>query len=246
MGGTDNFHTLTQRNDIWKFEKNDNTWIWVSGDSIVNLPGHFGELGTQSITNVPGNKSIGAYWTGKDYNFWLFGGATFRPTTSLLYGTTDLWKLSPSSNSEIKICNHGDTILTADILGTSYQWQISIDNVTFTNLIDNEIYSGTTTNSIHFAGIPSSNYGYKYRCVVDGNNDKTFILVFESKWTGSVSNEWENPMNWSCSSLPDQYTDVFIYSGQAIINSNVNIRSLSIKSGAALTINGTYNLIISH
>lgn len=246
MAGTDNFHLLTQKNDLWKFEKNNNTWIWIGGDSITNPLGHFGELGIQSITNLPGNKSNGVSWTDSNNNFWLFGGATYRPVTSLLYGTTDLWKLSSASYNSIKICNLADTILKTDIVGTNYQWQLSIDGISFTNLIDNAIYSGTTSNSIHITGIPSSTYGYKLRCVVDGINDKVFMLVFESKWTGLVSNQWENSLNWSCNSLPDQYTDVYIYSGQPNINSNVNIRSLTVKFGATPIIKSTYNLVITH
>lgn len=63
-------------------------------------------------------------------------------------------------------------------------------------------------------------------------------------WTGAVNNNWENPANWSCNNLPGNTSNVIIYSGTVIINSNVTINKLTILPGANLTVSPGYNLTV--
>ena len=76
----------------------------------------------------------------------------------------------------------------------------------------------------------------------DGATNKPgYIAVYTSNcrqnyWTGTLSNAWENPANWSCGKIPDANTDVFINSGTVLTNSNIIIRTLSLNAGANFTV----------
>ena len=73
------------------------------------------------------------------------------------------------------------------------------------------------------------------------------IIIADSTqfvWTGRVSTGWENPDNWSCNNLPGSTSNVVIYSGIVIINSNVTINKLTIMPGASVTVSPGYNLTI--
>jgi hypothetical protein len=147
----------------------------------------------------------------------------------------------------LKLCPGGSTSITTDIIGTTYQWQLALsDTSTFTNITDNAQLSGSNTATLSLNNIPSSWYGYKFRCVINGNNDRSYLLKFENVWTGAMSNAWENAANWSCGSVPDANTDVVINNGNVIIGSNVVIRTLRVMAGATVTVNSGYTLTITH
>lgn len=119
--------------------------------------------------------------------------------------------------------------------GTSYQWQQDAGSG-FVNLSNNANYSGTSTSTLQLINIPSSRNGYKYRCVFDGNFSNISVLKFINEWAGTVNNNWENPANWSCGTVPDNFTDVIINGGTVNINSNVVIRTLTVNAPGLVTI----------
>ena len=144
------------------------------------------------------------------------------------------------------LCPNGSTTLISSIsTGSSFQWQENTGSG-FVNISDNSNLSGTNTVNLQLNNIPSSWYGYQYRCVVDGNNSDVFALQFSNSWTGAVSNAWENPGNWSCGTIPDSNTDVVLINGNVFINSNVIIRTLTINPTVILTVTPGYNLTITH
>jgi cyanophycinase-like exopeptidase len=138
-------------------------------------------------------------------------------------------------------------VLISDITGNTYQWQL--DNGTgFYNINNNVNYTGATTNTLSLSNIPSSWYGYTYRCVVNGlNNSSTASLRFTNTWTGTINTDWGNAGNWQCNAIPDIYTDVQIGNGATvIISSNAVCRSLQLAATANLTAKNGYSLIIAH
>ncbi len=73
------------RNDLWKFDGAE--WTWISG---VNTGGHYGIHGTIGETgaaNHPGARSGCISWVDSNDSFWLFGGVGL----SFSY-LNDLWK----------------------------------------------------------------------------------------------------------------------------------------------------------
>ena len=70
-------------------------------------------------------------------------------------------------------------------------------------------------------------------------------LSFENYWQGSVSSAWENPLNWSCQSIPDSNSIVFI-DGAAInspvISSIAWCKKIAIGNAAAIKVNPGFRL----
>ena len=66
-------------------------------------------------------------------------------------------------------------------------------------------------------------------------------------WTGAVSSEWENPLNWSLNLIPDGQTTVIINSNVPylpIINSNAICNKLDVKPGASVNVNQGFRLTV--
>lgn len=78
------------------------------------------------------------------------------------------------------------------------------------------------------------------RCMIEK------IINMPNQWTGSVSNVWSVPGNWSHGTVPGINTDVQIFSNNVIINSSVSIRSLRLGPGVQLNITSGNVLTILH
>jgi large repetitive protein len=139
----------------------------------------------------------------------------------------------------------GSTTLSSLLSGGNYQWQVNTGSG-FTNITDNANYTGSNTASLQLSSIPSSWYGYTYRCVVDGVNSDAHAIKFANTWTGAANTSWTNPANWSCGAIPDLNTDVIINSGTVVLSSNQTIRSLTLKAGVSVTITGSNVLTVTH
>ncbi len=66
-------------------------------------------------------------------------------------------------------------------------------------------------------------------------------------WVGNVSSEWENPANWSCLDVPNANSEVFVNPGTphaAIVNSDVVIKTITIRTGASVTVTAGFKLDI--
>ena len=143
------------------------------------------------------------------------------------------------------LCKANDsTLLQSDITGTTYQWQVDT-GTGFVNITDNINYVGSSTRNLKLKNLPTSWYGYIYKCVVDVRNSTPFKLVFTKTWLGNVSTAWENPLNWNCGTLPDEYTDVIIPANKTVVvNSNVAIRSLKASYRANIKVNDGFTITV--
>jgi len=148
----------------------------------------------------------------------------------------------------VQACPAGSTIITTkNLSGNIYQWQINTGGG-FSNLMDGADYSGSDIPSMQIINIPSSWYGYQYRCVVDGKAVDTFKLQIVTYWTGNIDPEWEIPGNWSCGVLPDANTDVIIQEGGFVIVSSATdvCRSMDADVNSSVRINTGGKLAIKH
>lgn len=146
-----------------------------------------------------------------------------------------------------RLCANGGITLTAALgNAASYQWQVSTDNgTTFTNINDNSNYSGTTTTTLQLSNISSSWTGNQYRCFSSNFETDLYTIRFYNTWTGAVNNQWENPANWSCGTVPDLFTDVVIQAGSTVVlNSNASIATLNLNPGASFTVNAPFTLTL--
>jgi len=143
------------------------------------------------------------------------------------------------------VCSGDNLSFLTNIRGGSYQWQMNTDTG-FINLISDTNFSGVNDSMLLLTHPPTSWYGRQFRCMVDNNPGITYDLTFVNKWTGALDTSWENPSNWSCGLVPDQYSDVEINTGNVTVNSLVTVRSLSTKPGAKITIRPPFNLTTLH
>ena len=146
------------------------------------------------------------------------------------------------------LCAGGNVILKSDIASnfSFYQWQAD-SGAGFADISDNSFYSGTTNASLQINNIPSTWYGYKFRCIVNGYQEGTaYSLKFENKWTGAVSNTFENPGNWSCGNVPDGNTDVFVNSGSVTVGATSICRTLTLRPGVIFSVVPGVTFTITH
>ncbi len=144
-----------------------------------------------------------------------------------------------------EVCNNGSTSFKCYANSNAYQWQMDSGSG-FANINNNSYFTGTNTNTLQVQGVPTTWYGYKFRCYANGVYSDAYSLKFTATWTGAVSTAWEEPGNWNCGYVPDVNTDVKIPVGTVLINSNNTIRSIALGGNVSFTVNPGYSFIILH
>jgi hypothetical protein len=172
-------------------------------------------------------------------------GATFTGTSGISnYALMKPYGIADCSNSIINYAT--------DIIGTAYQWQVN-NGSGYNNITNNATYNNANTSSININNPPANILGNKYRCAVTSAfgtlYSREFILKFGNTWLGIISKAWENPLNWSCNTVPNDKTDVIINSGTTFVpevNANTTVRSIILNNGAQLTVQPTVNITVNH
>ena len=83
-------------NSLWKYNTNTNEWTWVKGDSTVDEPAQYGEMGIESSSSKPGARYGSQTWTDANGNLWMYGGYGYDTSGSGILN--DIWKYNPSTN----------------------------------------------------------------------------------------------------------------------------------------------------
>jgi hypothetical protein len=83
-------------NTLWKFNPGTNQWTWVNGGKIIDQPGVYGTMGTESNTNRPGARYGGSTWIDGSGNLWMFGGYGYDGVDVGMLN--DIWKYNPINN----------------------------------------------------------------------------------------------------------------------------------------------------
>jgi hypothetical protein len=164
-----------------------------------------------------------------------------RPDLAAPSGSTPwIYVRRNAAGDVLKFCPNGTINLSSNFTGSSYQWQVSTDSVNYTNIANGTNYINVSGASLTINTLPSAWSGYRYRCVVDGSRYSDIFTIFsENRWVGGFAgsdNNWENPDNWSCGTVPDMHTSVLIASGNPTINSNTTVRGVVTRPGAGITV----------
>jgi murein DD-endopeptidase MepM/ murein hydrolase activator NlpD len=167
----------------------------------------------------------------------------------ILYNGKKITTWFAVNSSAVTICPNSFNPVFSNISGSTYQWQVNTGSG-FTDITDNSSYSGTTTNQLQLKNVPTSFYGYQYRCFVNGSSySNTMSLKFVSYWNGFKSTSWDDPFNWSCGNVPDANTDVVIQNDASNfpeVNFNTSCRTVTVGTGATLTVKPGVNLTVTH
>ncbi len=148
---------------------------------------------------------------------------------------SEFWftKSSPAAS-----CLGNNISYTAATTGAAYQWQIDIGSG-YNNITNGPNYSGVNTAALQINNVPTSYSGYKYRCVVNAVNGPDNVLRFVLTWTGAVNTAWELAGNWSCSTIPDEFTDVVIPTGVTNypkISISTEVRKINAQPSTSITV----------
>ena len=150
----------------------------------------------------------------------------------------------------LQSCQGSNKIYYTDVLGTAYQWQKN-DGIGYVDINDGALYNNTSTQKLTVIAPAGNTTGTLFRCKITTGVTVLYgaenTLRFYNRWLGTASNNWQNPANWSCGVIPDQYTDVIIPSAKTtypFTNANNSIRRLQSEAGANITISSGTNLII--
>lgn len=68
----------------------------------------------------------------------------------------------------------------------------------------------------------------------------TVLPASTISWTGTVNNDWHTAANWSCGTVPTLTTNVVIPTGLSnypVVGQNTEIKSLTLQTGATVTVN---------
>ncbi|HRF26125.1 MAG TPA: GEVED domain-containing protein [Ferruginibacter sp.] len=65
-------------------------------------------------------------------------------------------------------CANGNVSFSVSADGNpiEYQWQVSTDGVNFVDVVDDNVYSGSNSNTLSLTNVPASFNGYRYRCIL--------------------------------------------------------------------------------
>ena len=213
------------------------------GFSVLKNSANNGVISFDSFVNYPvltGDGPIGLGINDLDLD-----GKPDIVTTNLFEQKISIYrnKVGPNLN---ELCPPiSSSFLSCDLTGSTYQWEANT-GAGFSSITNNVNYSGVNTAALQLNSIPSAWYGYKYRCLVNGNTySDTLELRFGNTWIGGIDNTWENSANWSCGTIPDANTDVIINSGTVFINSDTVIRSLFLQPGVNVTVKSGKHLTIT-
>jgi hypothetical protein len=151
--------------------------------------------------------------------------------------------ITVSLTNNNSVCPGSPASFVAPVAGGNvYQWQLDAGSG-YVDISDGPNYTGTTTAYLTLSGAPTSWYGYKYKCrITNGGVTYTtpLTLKFSSTWIGGSDENWENPLNWGCSGLPDANTDVYVNTGcvrnPKVLYSTVSCRSLNLQTGTTIEV----------
>jgi hypothetical protein len=109
--------------------------------------------------------------------------------------------------------------------------------------------TGATSRSITFnppTGFSTYSVADQFGCVTDQFTVYANVCNGTTNtWIGRESSEWENPLNWSCTTIPGPDTDVIINHGSSfkpVVNSNVTVKSVTVSGGINIIVNTGFRL----
>ena len=219
---------------------------YYNAQSVFQL-GYFDGSALRLISNPAGVYNGAPGNNGYTGNPIVWNDTLYMQFASVPYSNAGNLAIFASSNTGI--CPGSNTTFVSDVTGASYQWQVDNGSGIFTNLSNVAPYSAVATDTLNLTAPPTSLYGYKYRCVVNGNTySQTFTLKFASNWVGTISTAWETTGNWSCGQVPDANTDVYISAGNPnspLVNSTRSVRSLHLQNGATVGVANNQHLTLT-
>ena len=133
-----------------------------------NDPNNDGILGNNPVTvNAKGTVTSGVGYTAPNNNYII--AAPIEITSQ------------PLANPTCELEN--TTITVADNGGNTYQWQLSIDGITWNNILNNATYQNATAKTLTLIKVTNAMNGYKYRVKLDKIGNSCGLISSETTLT---------------------------------------------------------------
>ncbi|MCY7422822.1 MAG: hypothetical protein LH478_13915, partial [Chitinophagaceae bacterium] len=117
FGFATNSINIGRLNDLWKYDATNNSWVWIKGDSALNVRGFYGTKGTPALANKPGARFYARGKVDTSGNFLLYEGAGFAASGGLS-NLNDLWKYNISTNQWVWLQGDSTANTTGGVYGT--------------------------------------------------------------------------------------------------------------------------------
>lgn len=146
----------------------DNDFCFDVIEAGFNDPNTDGILGNNPVTvNAKGTVTSGVGYTAPNNNYII--AAPIEITSQ------------PLANPTCELEN--TTITVADNGGNTYQWQLSIDGITWNNILNNATYQNATTKTLTLIKVTNAMNGYKYRVKLDKIGNSCGLISSETTLT---------------------------------------------------------------
>ncbi|MFV8366071.1 T9SS type B sorting domain-containing protein [Flavobacterium sp. XS1P27] len=133
-----------------------------------NDPNNDGILGNNPVTvNAKGTVTSGVGYTAPNNNYII--SAPIEITSQ------------PLANPTCELEN--TTITVADNGGNTYQWQLSIDGITWNNILNSATYQNATAKTLTLIKVTNAMNGYKYRVKLDKIGNSCGLISSETTLT---------------------------------------------------------------
>jgi hypothetical protein len=187
-------------------------------------------------TGGPGEYKL--RWTVTGASCSEFAIETVNVTSSLPASVT------VTSSTGATVCAGANTTFTATPTngGTSPQYQWKKNGVN----ISGAISSTYTTSALAVNDIIACEMTSSSSCATGSPASGSIAVTAAQTWLGTTS-DWNTPSNWSCGIVPTPVFDITISSGAPSspnINSNADVKSLTINAGATVTVSSGATLNI--
>ncbi|WP_167335410.1 Calx-beta domain-containing protein [Pedobacter kyungheensis] len=152
---------------IWENSTNGSTWNTISGATTATYaPGILTQTTQYRRTTV------------STLNGTVCQSAATSPII-ITVGTASTIITQPVNQNVRALSNVTLNVATSGGTGTSqYQWQLSTNNGTsFSNITNNTIYSGATTNTLTITGVNGTMEGYKYRVLINQSDNACASVI---------------------------------------------------------------------
>jgi hypothetical protein len=211
------------------------TQLTATGNSFESFLAKYSTGGSLMWVKKAGRSPDGNEWiipwklrqdgAGNLYTTGSFGGdCDFDPSAA----SFDINAGTVTSTYIQKLSSTGDFIWAGMISGHNGPDYMAVNNcgeiflsATFRDSADAE--PGTGTYTLYSAG----------------QADFCFLKLSQSYWTGAVSTDWHNPLNWSCNTVPGLQSNVVIPSAAPrfpVVSANAAIKSIAVQPAASIQV----------
>lgn len=158
----------------------------------------------------------------------------------------NFWSASDADSALIEISTNGTTWTQVYLAHQANTFEIGTASSFVLQTINLDAYINLST--VYFRFHYLATWGYYWaidNVTITGNGPNPCNINY---WEGTISTAWENAANWSCGSIPNPNTIIYIEPGKPnypVINSMATCKTIYLNTAATVTVSTGFNLDIT-